>query len=285
MVAWSSVFRSGHPGFNGWDQERHRVQYHFWRRLTASLVGEGLGLEGFADPADLVPHFKTSLRLLLVEGQAKIPDYPTDGDWNLGHDSHDPFKALSSSIKWVVRHSLTLQEYQQSMTLSCRLRFTPIGSDKHWGFPVDGEWMRDLGPPHIPETRPGEPMPLVQLVSDPMLVMSGQGGWNYEKDFELWPKARMVVVTPWTFGGEEAEEHFVDGYDKDYEEDREAHCRARFAVRVTGAKRKDIADEEEGNDGNSSHTAEESHKMENKVASGKTGVKRGRGKKGAKGKK
>ena len=239
MVAWCSVLRSGQPSVHPWDQERHRVQYHFWRRLTDSLVREGLGLELFVEPADLVSHFKASLRLLLVEGQAQIPDYPFDGDWDHRHKWNNRLGTISDSIKSILRGALTLQESQKSMILDCRVRFTPIGSDKHWGFPLDDEWMRGFSPFQIPETRPEEPMPLVQLVSAPMLVLSGKGGWNYEKNFELWPRAHMEVVAPWTFGGEEAKKHFVEGYDKDECKPQKAANRADYTVKSTGMKRKE----------------------------------------------
>lgn len=142
------------------------------------------------------------------------------------------------------------------MIPSCSLRFTPIGSDSPWGFPVDKESMYEFDPPEIPRALPGEPLPLVQLVSDPMLVISGMNGWGYETDIEPWPKSRLVVVAPWTFGGEEAEKHTFPGFEKGWREGKtkrveeeikreEAAERAEAARQIRPRRTKDTAKEEE----------------------------------------
>jgi hypothetical protein len=99
---------------------------------------------------------------------------------------------------------------------SYTIRFTPLRNNDLWGFPLDTEWMRLENPIEIPEKRPGEELPAVQLVSDPMLVVSGLDGISHDKEFTLW--SPMVIVTPWTFGGDEGNKHTFPGFEKGYQE-------------------------------------------------------------------
>jgi len=289
------VLRSGRPDLGQWTQGRHRIQYHFWRRLTDSLVREGLGLPKFATPADLVPHFRTSLKSLVADGKTRIPDIPSDKHWPHADDVDDSSHELNDNMLSILTHTMTLQRYQHGMTGSCRLRFTPIGSDSLWGFPVDEESMRDFDPPEIPRTRPGEPLPLVQLVSDPLLVISGVDGWSYETDIKPWSKTRMVVVAPWTFGGEEAEKHTYPGFEKGWRErmakeaeeaeEQEAAERTLAGRQTTKSKTKDRAKEAEEDDQNAPCIADKRHKKGRKGAVRKKPVKGVRGKRAARGKK
>ncbi|KAK4234782.1 hypothetical protein C8A03DRAFT_46961 [Achaetomium macrosporum] len=199
----------------------YRIQFHAWRRLTESLVRRGLGVEHFVNAADLVPHFKRSLRQLLADGETKLPDHPKDTkNWRPLIElewAGTMIDWLHINIRSFLREARDVQYYIHGMIGTYALRFSPIGSDKLWGFPFDEKCMQDFSPPDIPRIRPGEALlPPVKLVSDPMLVVSGTNGRGIEADFTV--RTRMQVVAPWTYGGEEADRHRFPGLEKGWEE-------------------------------------------------------------------
>lgn len=74
---------------------------------------------------------------------------------------------------------------------SYTLRFAPIDSDQTFGFPFDKEWMQPVHAHEVPHTRDdkrGDPLPPVQLVIQPMLVVSGLDGLN------LYPYRHLPVT-------------------------------------------------------------------------------------------
>jgi hypothetical protein len=112
-------------------------------------------------------------------------------------------------LKSVVGHTPRLQWMLRGLQLgSYDVRFTPLDSDKLWGFDLDDESMELWNASEVPDavTR-GESPTHVSLVSDPMLVVSGLDGLSYEKKFTV--LVPMVVVTPWTFGADKAEEDVI----------------------------------------------------------------------------
>jgi hypothetical protein len=186
----------------------YRIQAHFWNRMTEHLLRCGLKLPDFTTGAELLPHYKKSLRLLVAGGNDKIPDSQgkLDLDWA---NTHDDFER---DIKYLLTMALNLQRYVHGMhgLGSWSVRFTPIGSDKLWGFPFELSSMRREDYPHIPGV-PAANMPPdggqpgdVQLVCEPMLVISGEDGCSYHKVSTVW--TRMSVIDGFTFGGDEAEQ-------------------------------------------------------------------------------
>jgi hypothetical protein len=191
----------------------YRIQIQAWIKMTEHLVRDGLGLKHYTTAAELIPHYKASIRLLLADGaKSKIPDR--------AHDTFDCNDGIDIGIKQLLESALHLQDFLHGMRGlgTYTLRFTPVGSTKRWGFAFDRAWMELDDVLEIPDERPGEALPDVQLVSDPMLVVSGADGHSYEREFTLW--ARMRVVAPWTFGGEEAEKHAFPGFEKGWRERR-----------------------------------------------------------------
>ncbi|KAK3305069.1 uncharacterized protein B0T15DRAFT_574513 [Chaetomium strumarium] len=179
-------------------------QFHMLRRLIESLVVDGLGLKEYVTAADFIPHFKKSLRLLVDDGHAKIPDRDHDVNWDLRcEDPDDEEHEVCDMIKDMLYHALELRFFIHGMIPSYTIRFIPIGSNSLWGFPVDRDWMSVVGTPEISQLPPGErPVRVVQLVSDPMLVISGEDWEGYEKDFKRWPQQIMRVFAPWCRDGE-----------------------------------------------------------------------------------
>ncbi|KAK4040413.1 hypothetical protein C8A01DRAFT_46227 [Parachaetomium inaequale] len=206
------VLRTRHDTF---DDPVYRIQFHAWSRMTEHLVRRGLGQEDPLTPPCLVAYFKASLRQIVANADVEIPDDANDGDLNYLGDPRNPRDASNEDIKCLLRYALQAQYFLHRMPGSYTLRFSAIGSDKTFGFPFDKNWMRLNNARQVPNTRPGEPLPLVQLVSDPMLVASGLDGLGYDKDFTL--RTPMQVVTPWTFGGKEAETFIYPGYEKGWE--------------------------------------------------------------------
>jgi hypothetical protein len=187
--------------------------------MTEHLVRRGLGVTDFANPADLVPHFKRSLRQLLADGEAALPDHPMDTDWDSCGDVRSLTDERHYLLKCLLGDACTVQYYIHGMFGSYTLRFSPFGSDQLWGFPFDKECMTENNAAEIPSIRPGEAgLPPVGLVSDPMLVVSGLDGQSYDKDFTVW--SRMQVVTPWVYGGEKADIHRFPGFEKGWKEHR-----------------------------------------------------------------
>ncbi|KAK4234262.1 hypothetical protein C8A03DRAFT_37971 [Achaetomium macrosporum] len=201
-------FRTGEKSDPDFIRAR-RYQFHVLRIAIESLVWEGLGLREFVTAADLIPHFKKSLRLLVDDGLTKIPDRDHDVNWDFfcGEDSDDEDNDFCDQIKRTLHFALQLQWFLHGFLASFTLRFSPIGSNSLWGFPVDRDWMTKTGPTEIscvPSDATDQPVRLVQLVSDPMLVTSGRDYKGYEEHFSLWPKSHMRVVAPWCYGGEVA---------------------------------------------------------------------------------
>jgi hypothetical protein len=160
----------------------------------------------------LVAHFKASLRKIVANGDVEIPDDANDGDLMYLGDPHNLRDASNEDIRRLLRYALRAQYFLHGMPGSYTLRFSPIGSDKTFGFPFDKDWMRLNNAREVPNTRPGEPLPPVQLVSDPMLVASGLNRLDYDKVFTL--RTPMEVVTPWTFGGKTAKKFIYPGHEK-----------------------------------------------------------------------
>ncbi|KAK4149243.1 hypothetical protein C8A00DRAFT_19041 [Chaetomidium leptoderma] len=256
------------------------IKVKVWSQLTDRLVREGLGLKTNTTAANLIPHYKRSVRLLLADGEAKIPD-----QWYDYHFDPTGITSIDCGIKRLLENALNLQYFIHGMVGfgSYTLRFTPIGSDKLWGFPFDKDWMELNNVMELPDERPGEALPDVQLVSDPMMVVSGLDGQSYDRKFEVW--TRMQVVTPWTFGGEEAEEHAFPEMKKGWRERlaREWHEKeaARVAARVAAEK----AEASPAPEGATRPKRTKKIKKSNGVKriKGPKGGKGGRGAKGAKG--
>lgn len=172
-----------------------------WGRLTESLAMHGLGhhgqkLEPFS-PEQLIPHFKKSIRQLVVDGDATIPDRE-DNTWvrfeiwaTLEGDFHKMIQQMLFSAN-NVRH------FFHGMAAVWDLRFSPPDVDKPWGFAYDDECMWGRDPAGVPWSRPGEEArPPVQLVIQPMLVKSGFDGARMIQGFHTW--ACMQTLSPWTF--------------------------------------------------------------------------------------
>jgi hypothetical protein len=185
------------------------------RLATEILVREGLGLTEVFRAADLIPHFKKSLRPLIVDGLSKIPDRDQDVNFDPfdglveppeGVDDVDDevlANELCFCIKGLLSDAVQLRQRLHGMHRSFSLRFSPLGSKSLWGFPVEKKWMSTRDPwelTALPST--GErPIKTVQLVSDPMLVYSG--GWEgWEEDFHLFRHGHMGVISLWCDGGE-----------------------------------------------------------------------------------
>ncbi|KAK4042028.1 hypothetical protein C8A01DRAFT_33914 [Parachaetomium inaequale] len=181
------------------------IQFHAWVRITEHLVRQGLGLDEFASPYTMMAHFKQSLRHLLTNG-TQLPDQTADARWEDWGYTLNATDQRSRGLKRLLRDVLSVQYFIHGLEGSHAVRFTPLGTDKLWGFPFDKDWMRLQNAVEVPPSRPGdEALPPVQLVSDPMLVVSGRHDLGYDQHFGL--LAPTTVVTPWTFGGEEAREH------------------------------------------------------------------------------
>lgn len=214
-----AALRVGEPGRHS-DVVRygHRVGYHTLRRLIASLMHEGLGIEEkFFTPVDAISHLKAAIRPLMAGGEATLPDLPSDRSWRLTQDldrCNDRVGVLDWEINEVARNAITFMTLQNAMLPAARLRFSPLGNDALWGFPVADQCMWKLGPDYIPAARPGEPVPLVQLVAVPMLAVSGWEGLEYERDTRALPPATIDVVAAWTFCGDEADRHRLPGFEK-----------------------------------------------------------------------
>ena len=175
-----------------------------WGRLTESVVMHGLGLDGQElepfSPDQLIPHFKQSLRLLMVDGNAAIPDredntWVHSEIWPSGDDFHNNLHQFTQQmLYWAVR----FRHFFHGMAAVWDLRFSPPDMDKPWGFAFDEKWMTDHNPAGVPRERPGEEArPPVQLVIQPMLVKSGFDRNRKIEGFDVWE--RMETISPWTF--------------------------------------------------------------------------------------
>jgi hypothetical protein len=134
------------------------------------------------------------------------------------HIDHQDTGTTTEIIRRLLRHALNAQFYLHGVRESYTLRFSPIGTDKTSDFPLDEEWMQAANALEVPPTRrnqPREPLPPVQLVTQPMLVSSGLDGLNFDRKFSL--VNHMRVVTPWTFGGPDAEEFILPGFEKGWQ--------------------------------------------------------------------
>jgi hypothetical protein len=166
----------------------------------------------------MVSHFKQFLRQLVAGGEGKFLDDAHDGELDHLGDPHNPIDRVNEAIKRLLRDALDAQYFLHGMHGSYTLRFTPIGSDETFGFPFDEDWMQLANAVEVPGIRPHQPdksLPPVQLVTEPMLVVSGLDGLNHGREFSL--MTHMQVITPCTFGGPEAESHIRAGFEKGYE--------------------------------------------------------------------
>ncbi|KAK3896770.1 hypothetical protein C8A05DRAFT_39680 [Staphylotrichum tortipilum] len=166
--------------------QSHLVHLQTWGRLTEDLVLDGLGLEGRAlepfSPEQLIPHFKKSLRLLVADGNAKIPDHEDDTDWapcELFANDGDIHKSVKKM-------------------LGCALGM------RHFLHGLPAKWMEDCNSSFISRQRPGEdgPPPPVQLVVQPMLVKSGFDRTRNVRGFHL--RYPMRTISTWTFDAKDA---------------------------------------------------------------------------------
>lgn len=190
--------------------------------MTEHLVRVGLGLEEFATPAVLVAHCKKSLRQLLVNGEAELPDLARDADWEAKGDGYDATDNISYGLKMILKAALKVQFCFHGLEATYTLRFTPIGSGQRWGFPFDDEGMKLYNPPELRSSRDGGGLPPVQLVCVPMLAVQERYDQGLGK--VLIRKAPMTVVTPYVFAGGEAEK-YTWGNCKKYVEERRARRR------------------------------------------------------------
>ncbi|KAK3294348.1 uncharacterized protein B0H64DRAFT_433529 [Chaetomium fimeti] len=245
----------------GPDDHLYRIQFYAWSRMTEHLVRKGLGEEDSIKAADLVPHYKKHLRLILQDGDDKIPDDAHDGDlrWRFGDIEDTPGGPPHHQIRQLIEAALIAQYYVHGVYPgSHTLRFSPIGSDSIFGFPVDEEWMKLTYPVEIPYYRPGsEEMPPVQLVSDPMLVVSGVDGLSYDRKFTR--HAPMRVVAPWTFGGKEAAPFVYPGFEKGWEQVQARHAERIEAMlkKAGGEGAADLTDNSEASQTTQDHAADE----------------------------
>jgi hypothetical protein len=186
--------------------------------MTDNLGRRGLGLDELAPTEYLVAHFRESLRQLLSDSQIKLKHLDTDSDLDASGDVTVRINYIQYILKCLVRKAPRLQWILHGLEFgSYDVRFTPIDSDNLWGFDLDEEWMESENASEVPDaaTDDGSPTP-VNLVSDPMLVVSGLDGLSYEKKFTV--LVPMVVVTSWTFGGDKAEEDVIPRPDLGSEE-------------------------------------------------------------------
>jgi hypothetical protein len=177
--------------------------------MTENMVRHGLGLDELAPAEYLVAHFRESLRRLLSDGQTKLEHLDTDSDLNDPGYQGAMINRIQYVLKCVVRDALSLQRALRGLEFgSYNVRFTPIDIDNLWGFDLDEESMQLENASEVPDAATdGESPTLVSIVTDPMLVVSGLDGLSYEKKFTV--LVSMVVVTPWTFGGDKAEEDVI----------------------------------------------------------------------------
>ncbi len=180
-------------------------QHQAWGRITENLVREGLGVvEPFATSA-LVAHFKASLRQLLIDGAAAIPDREDDAVW----DVVDPDRGVDIhfNIKALLKAALGARHFLHGMAAVWSVRFSPGGADgdkeahKHkqpWGFAFDEKCMTQTSPSWLPFDQPGcETPPPVGLVIEPMLAKTGFDKIKKIEGVHVWSK--MKVLMPWTF--------------------------------------------------------------------------------------
>ncbi|KAH6632293.1 hypothetical protein F5144DRAFT_489514 [Chaetomium tenue] len=204
----------------GFDNNLYQLQFYSWSRMAEHLVRKGLGQPDSVKAGDLVPHYKKHLRLIIQDGGNKLPDDAHDGDLEMHYG--DVYDSAGGPPHWAIREvakaALVAQYYVHGTKPgSYTLRFSPIGCGNIFGFHFDEDWMKLSSPIELPSSRPdSEEFPNVQLVSDPMLVVSGLDGLSYDKEFTCC--APMVVVAPWTFGGEEAAPFIYPGFEKGWEE-------------------------------------------------------------------
>jgi hypothetical protein len=229
----------------GYDCTLYRIQFHTWNRIAEHLLRRGLGQEDSVNAADLVPHYKKYLRLIVQDGEKKIPDDIHDDDFKYDDDLLDPpGGAPNYPIRELLKTALQVQYHLHGLDPgSYTIRFTPIDSDKMSGFPFDKDWMKHNNPVEIPSHPPGGEEPqLVALVSDPMLVISGVNGLGYERDFTH--HTSMQVVVPWTFGGEEAAPFVYAGCEKGWEDALAKRVAERNAKRAKAILKEAVAEAE-----------------------------------------
>ncbi|KAK3291030.1 uncharacterized protein B0H64DRAFT_446828 [Chaetomium fimeti] len=201
------------------DGRIYPIQFSVWSRLTEHLVRGGLGLQRSVAPAHLVAHFKSYHRQFVVDGEHMFPDDPHAEDLDYIGVIDNDTDSYNYVIRRLLRSALRAQVFLHGMPGRYTLRFSPIGSYETSEFPFDEDWMRPANASEVPPTRrgeqPDEPLPPVQLVSQPMLVASGLDGLSFDREFSL--VTHMEVITPWTFGGPEAKEFLRPGYEKGWE--------------------------------------------------------------------
>ncbi|EAQ87612.1 predicted protein [Chaetomium globosum CBS 148.51] len=244
-----------------YDRTLYRIQFHTWNRIFEHLLRRGLKQEDSVNAADLVAHYKEYLRLIVQDGEKKIPDDAHDGNFKYNGDIGDlPGGAPNYSIRNLLKTARDLEYYLHGLDPgSYTIRFTPTDSDKMFDFPFDKNWMELNDPVEIPSYPPGsKELPLVGLVSDPMLVISGLDGLGYERNFTH--HTSMRVVAPWTFGGEEAAPCVDAGYEKGGLQTRAKTRRAKARLKEAAAKAKGAANP--ANSANPAGPADEADKTD-----------------------
>ncbi|KAH6844717.1 hypothetical protein B0I37DRAFT_167305 [Chaetomium sp. MPI-CAGE-AT-0009] len=195
------------------------VQFSAWNRLTEHLVRRGLGLQQPVAPADLVAHFKSFHRQFVVNGEDQFPaEDPHARDLDYIGVNGKPSDGRNEAIRRLLRSALRAQVFLHGVRGGYALRFSPIGSYETFEFPFDENWMQPANAAEVPPTRnnqPREPLPPVQLVTQPMLVASGLDSLDFGRKPTL--VTHMQVITPWTFGGPEAKEFIRPGFEKGWE--------------------------------------------------------------------
>ncbi|KAK4239130.1 hypothetical protein C8A03DRAFT_32811 [Achaetomium macrosporum] len=191
-------------------QEIYRLGLASWDDLSASTKQRMLTWSPVARElweSDFVMHREALVR-------AWIWHYLDDTLFTGRTDN--PVKCSCEAWEHLRALRLELDCYLYGMMGEYQFMLRPLGTDQAYGFPVDEEWMTLDGTGVIPYSRPGQEIPPVQLVSDPMLVCRGLDRFSFREDFVLWhPMSRMRVVAPWTFGGQEAESVGLTGYPYD----------------------------------------------------------------------
>jgi len=260
------------------------VQHQAWGRLTEHLVRDGgLGAEPFR-PDQLIPHFKASLRQLLVDGAAAIPDRASDDTWEPSDADRDADNAIGDLIKWVLDTALAMRHWLHGMPAVWSFRFSPPGhGDMHeepWGFALDDKCMEEVNLVCVPRQRPGTEedeekaaLPPVRLVTQPMLVKTGFDRIRNLKEPHVW--TRMKVLMPWTFDIRDALPSRPGHPDEEKEEEKEA-C---GTPPVGGSSEDDASSEAAGGAGGAHETGTKAGEQAaaEVVTPVKTGAKRKKG--------
>ncbi|KAH6627433.1 hypothetical protein F5144DRAFT_575827 [Chaetomium tenue] len=195
----------------------YRHQLQVWNRITEHLVRVGLADMEVFEQAELVAHFKRSISRLTIR-RDKMPDGASDGDPCGAGDVSSAVDHFDVAIRNLLKSACHAQYFIHGMNGGYTLRFTPIGphAGKMFDFPYNPVWMELNNPCEVPSKHPDERFHRpVQLVNQPMLVANGLKGVTQNTQFTL--QTKMCVVTPWTFGGEEAREYVYPGFEKGWE--------------------------------------------------------------------